>query len=400
MIMVGRRYGNRGRKMKIFMTCNVLLDWMDAQTIHIIELLRNLAKRNDTICFAPKPKNIKYKFQEIIYLPILNRRILFSVSYELALFIYLIYYCIKIKPDVIYARYYGFSFSQLIIAKLFRIPYVVEINGLLMKEMKLSNTAKLIICIVRISERFNYKNAKRIIVVTQAIKEDVKDLYNIPDEKIIVIENGANTELFRPMNEDFRNDLHLDWNYNYVGFSGSFNIWHGLEDLVKSAPLVLKEVENTRFILVGDGLMKKKIVQMVNDLNLTDNFIFIDRVPYEDVPKYINPFDICVILKKKDIPGCPLKLYEYMACGKPVVATNTKDFRALDEYNAGILVDPEKPEEVADAIITLLKDKELREEMGKNGRKYVVENRSWESVARRVEGVCKSINMEHKNKMR
>ena len=78
-----------------------------------------------------------------------------------------------------------------------------------------------------------------------------------------------------------------------------------------------------------------------------------------------------------------------MACGKPVIATNTQDFKALEEYNAGILVDPEKPDEVADAIITLLKYKELREEMGKNGREYVVENRSWEAVAREVVSVMK-----------
>jgi glycosyltransferase involved in cell wall biosynthesis len=144
-----------------------------------------------------------------------------------------------------------------------------------------------------------------------------------------------------------------------------------------------------KFLLVGDGPMKEQIVQRVNDLHLTDNFIFIERVPYEEVPKYVNAFDVCVILKKKDIPGSPLKLWEYMACGKPVIATNTEDFKALEKYNAGILVDPEKPEEVADAIISLLKNKELMEEMGKNGRKYVVENRSWEAVARRVEKVMK-----------
>jgi len=376
--------------MKIFMTCNILLDGVDARTIHIMELLRNLAKRNDTICFAPKPKNIKYKFQEIIYIPILNKPILLSLSYQLALFFYLIYYCTKIKPDVIYTRHGGLPFSQLIIYKIFTIPYIVEINGLAMEEMKLSNTSKLNVCIAKISEKLNYKHAKKIVVVTQAIKEAIKKKYNIPDEKIVVIENGTNTNLFRPIDQKKgRKGLNLDNNYNHIGFSGSFAPWHGLEDLIRSAPLILKEVENTKFILVGDGPMKQQIIQMVNDLNLTNNFIFINRVPYEEVPKYVNIFDVGVILKKKDIPGSPLKLWEYMACGKPVIATNTQDFKALEEYNAGVLVDPEKTEEVADAIITLLKNKKLREEMGKNGRTYVVENRSWEAVAREVEKVMK-----------
>ena len=378
--------------MKIFMACNILLEGVDAQTIHIIELLRNLAKRNDIICFAPKPKNIKYKFQEIIYIPVLHRPILLSVSYQIALFFYLIYYCTKIKPDVIYARYGGLPFSQLIIHKFFRIPYIVEINGLAMEEMKLSNTSKLNVCIAKLSEKLNYKHANKIVAVTQAIKRGIMQIYDIPDEKIVVIENGANTDLFKPMNrEKVMKELNLDENYNYVGFSGSFARWHGLEDLVKSAPLILKEVENTKFLLVGDGHIKEQIIQMVNDLNLTDKFIFINRVPYEEVPKYVNAFDVCVILKKKNIPGCPLKLHEYMACRKPVIATNTQDFRVLEEYNAGIVVDSEKPEEVADAIITLLKNKELSDEMGRNGRTYVVENRSWEAVAREVEKVMKDV---------
>jgi glycosyltransferase involved in cell wall biosynthesis len=271
----------------------------------------------------------------------------------------------------------------------------VEINGLGIDEMKLNNPSKLIIKIFKVNEKLNYKHAKKIIAVTQGIKEGIVELYNISDEKIVVIENGVNTELFKPLN---KGDVKygLDGNYNYVGFSGSFARWHGLEDLIRSAPLILKEVENTKFLLVGDGPMKEQIIQMVNDLNLKDSFIFIDRAPYEEVPKYVNAFDVCVILKKKDIPGSPLKLWEYMACGKPVIATNTEDFRVLEENNAGILVDPEKSEEVADAIITLLKNKELRDEMGKNGRKYVVENRSWESVARRVAELCEQTVHEYK----
>ena len=378
------------RNIKIFIVCNVMLDGKDAQTTHIIELLRNLKKENDTTCFSPKLKNIKYKLQELVYISLLNKPLFSSISYQLALFFYLLYYCSRLRPDVIYTRHSVFTFSPLIISKLFRIPYISEINGLAMEEMKLSNASKLSVCIAKLSEKLNYKHARKIVTVTQAIKRGIIRIYDIPDTKIAVIENGANTDLFKPMNrEKVMNELNLDENYNYVGFSGSFAPWHGLEDLVKSAPLILKEVENTKFMLVGDGPMKEQIIQMINDLNLTDKFIFINRVPYEEVPRYMNAFDVCVILKKKDISGSPLKLWEYMACGKPVIATNTQDFKALEEYSAGILVDPEKTEEVADAIITLLKNKELREEMGRNGREYVVENRSWEAVAREVEKVMK-----------
>jgi len=238
--------------------------------------------------------------------------------------------------------------------------------------------------------------------VTPGLKKKIEELYNIPDEKVVVIENGANTDLFKPMDGGkARRALGLDENFKYVGFSGSFNVWHGIDDLIKSAPLILKEVENTKFLLVGDGPMKKQVIRMVNDLNLTDNFIFIGRVPYEEAPKYVNASDICVILKKKDIPGSPLKLWEYMACGKPVVATNTQDFKTLKENKAGILVDPEKTEEVADAIITLLKNKELRETMGKNGRECIEREYNWKMIAKRLSNIINKIdkfNSERKRK--
>lgn len=381
-------------EMKVDMLYDLQLEGHDAGTTHTMELFKNLKKvGNEVNLFVPaKPKDAApYKRANISYLPILNIPLLRGVSYQLILFFYYLLYRIKrTKPHVIYARISLLTISPLILSKLLKIPYVVEINGLGIDEMKLINTSKLTIQILKMVEKLNYKNAKKIVSVTQTIKEALIKIYDIPNEKIVVIENGANTELFRPMNrEKARKELKLDDNCKYIGFSGAFSQWHGIEDLVKSAPLILKEVENTKFLLVGNGPMKEQIVQMVNDLNLTNNFIFIDRVPYEEVQKYVNIFDVCVILKKKDISGSPLKLWEYMACGKPVVATNTQDFRALEEYNAGTLVDPEKNEEVAGAIITLLKNKDLRDEMGKNGRKYVIENRSWEAVAREVEKVMK-----------
>ena len=388
--------------MKIFMVCNVLLDGKDAQTTHVIELLRNLAKQNDTICFAPKPKNIKYKFQEIIYMPVLNKPILLSVSYQLVLFFYLIYYRTKIKPDVIYARHYGLPFSQLIISNLFRIPYIVEINGLAMEEMKLSNRSKLNVCIAKLSEKLNYRHAKKIVAVTQGVKKGIIELYDLPDEKIIVIENGANIDLFKPIDKKkAKKELNFDQDANYICFVGNLAPWQGVEFLIQSAPLILKESPYTKFLIIGEGQMKEELVELADKTGVSDKFIFTGVVPYEEVPKYINASDVCVVPKKPLGSGySPLKLYEYMACGEPIVASKISGFEILEQQNAGILVEPENPDELAKAIIKLLKDEKLREEMGKNGREYVVKNHSWESVARRVAEVCESSVREHKDKKR
>ena len=112
-------------------------------------------------------------------------------------------------------------------------------------------------------------------------------------------------------------------------------------------------------------------------------------VPYQKVPQYINASAVCVVLKVEAKSGySPLKLYEYMACGKPVVATRVSGFDILEECRAGLLVNTGDYQEFANAVTMLLKNGELRRELGKNGRQYVVENQSWESVARKVADVC------------
>ena len=80
-----------------------------------------------------------------------------------------------------------------------------------------------------------------------------------------------------------------------------------------------------------------------------------------------------------------------MLCGKAVVATDDPDNSFIREINAGLLIDPEESNEVANAIIELLKNDEFREQMGNNGRKYVLENRSWEAVAREIEGTIRAL---------
>jgi glycosyltransferase involved in cell wall biosynthesis len=111
-------------------------------------------------------------------------------------------------------------------------------------------------------------------------------------------------------------------------------------------------------------------------------------VPYQDVPYYINVSDVCVapfISQRNERIGLsPLKLCEYLSCEKPVIASRISGLEILEEHQMGLLVPPENEVALAQAIVRMLKSFSLREEMGKNGRQYVVEHRSWESVARKT----------------
>ena len=306
----------------------------------------------------------------------------------------------KQRFDIIYRRHMVLN-SEYLLAKLFKIPSVKEVNGIVADETKISNEADSIsLRIIDRIERFNMPKADKIIVVTSGLKKILQEDYGMLKDKIVVIPNGANTDLFKPMDAiKAREELGLNRSDNYICFVGSLVQWQGVEYLIESAPLVLEKCPGTRFLIVGDGQMKQELIEFAEQVGVSNRMIFTGMVPYQKIPLYMNASDVCVLPKKPMKTGySPLKLCEYMACGKPVVATRTDGFEILEEFNAGVLMNPENPSEFAQAIIKLLQDPDLRVQMGENGRKYVVDNRSWESVARRVADVCEAAIMSYQRK--
>ena len=377
------------------MVCSESLEERDARRTHILEVFKNLASSYDVYLFALKSKTITNKAHNIIFVPNISP-IFKTAFYQISLFFCLIYHCFKRSPSAIYNRHSSLSFSSLLISKIFRIPYVVEVNGLILEDMKLCDTPKLIMKTARLIEKLNYRHASKIVAVTKNLKEKIKELYHIPDEKIVVIENGANTDLFKPMDREMCiKELNLDESHHYVCFVGNLAPWQGVEYLIEAAPLILKKTPNTKFLIIGDGMMKEKLVKLAKKTGISDKVIFTGAVPYEKVPKYINASDVCVapFIKERNLKTglSPLKIYEYLSCEKPVVSTQIPGLEFIEKEHAGILVEPENPKELAKAIVTLLNDRKLRNEMGKNGRKYVVENHSWKLVAKRVAEVCERV---------
>lgn len=236
----------------------------------------------------------------------------------------------------------------------------------------------------------------KIVAVTPGIKANLESAYQIPGEKITVVPNGANTSLFKPLEQDAcRKELGLNPETPYVCFVGNLAPWQGVEYLVKAAPSVLSRRPDCRFLVVGDGVMKNELLSISRDLGIEDRFIFTGVVPYDRVPVYINASDVCaapfILARNEKIGLSPLKLYEYMACGKPVVASFISGVAdAIEASKGGLSVPPENPEALAEAISNLLDNQELRADMGSRGLVYVTENYSWYSVAKQVERVCKS----------
>lgn len=317
------------------------------------------------------------------------------------LLFYLLYSCIKERPEVLYLRQNSFPFFPIALCKTLKIPSIIEVNGLVMDELNVSNSKSFAYRVFSFlalrSERFNYKYCDRIVSVTDKLKDELVKLYSLPAEKITVINNGANTDIFKPMDKKHARDrLKLDNSKKYVCFVGNLAAWQGVEFLVCSAPYILEKCPEVRFFVVGDGAMKDKLLEIASEIGVLDKFTFTGRIPYENVPVYINAADVCVAPFIRDrnskIGLSALKTYEYLACGKPIVASNMPGVKELiDLSGGGISVPSEDPAELANAVVKLISDQKMRDAMGEQGRKYVIENHSWDGVARKILDICHEI---------
>ena len=304
--------------------------------------------------------------------------------------------------DILYTRNVPFALFALLIKKIKKSKLVLELNGLYSEDWKSEKRYYKI----NIKKMWSYleifvaKKADAIIAVAPGIR-DILIKKGINKDKIMVIANGANIDLFKPVDDaltikELQTRYNISENDNVIIFVGNLMRWHGVEYLIKSAPIVLKTFPNTKLLIVGDGRIKRELISMTEKMDVSANFIFTGAVPYKSVPLCINVSDVCIapfIRTRNDRLGLsPIKIYEYLACGKPVVASNIKGVGdLLDNSNSGIVVTPEDPTELANAIIKLCKDGQLRKKMGNNGRELVVNNYSWGITAKKTIEVFRNL---------
>ena len=380
-----------------------------ASTIHKLELVRNLSRSGHKIhCITSED----VKIDEVRFHSFKHKKKggFWRLSYQLRHAIMLLKLIKTHRFDILYTRNISIGILGYVTRKkgtklVFEMngisPFELKQNQLKEKELFIKSKMKNIRAAwLKYIELFFAKRADAIIAVTEEIKKYLVH-HGIDADKIWVIENGANTELFRPIKDkenlnELKNALSIINDENVITYAGGFNPWQGIEYLIRAAPLIIKEIPKTKFLIVGgdkDQLQEKEyLMSLCRALNVEKNFIFTGIVPYQDVSKYINISNICVTPFIKDRVCSPLKLFEFLSCGKPVVSSDIPGVREiLNKSNAGILVTPENPVELAKQIIKLLKDKKLQERMGIAGRQYVIQNHSWETIARKTIKVFEEI---------
>ncbi len=316
--------------------------------------------------------------------------------------VFLFIHLLKVLPkyNVIYARDYHTVIIALIPRIIFKKKLVFEINGLASEEQKLkidSYFNRILSSLIRRAERMATRYSDRIVSVTPQIASYLVRQFYCPADKVEVISNGVNTKIFQPIQDE---DVLLHWKQKLgitqeemvIVFIGNLAPWQGVEYLIQAAPLLIQRIKNIKFMVIGDGILKKKFEDEVKRLGLTHHFLFTGMVHYQDIPLYINVADICVALKKRLKSGySPIKLYEYMACEKPVVASRVEGLEFVEAEGAGWLVEPEDIVSLEKALFKLLTNPQKRLEMGQKGLQLARDKFTWDSGVLRIEKILERL---------
>lgn len=247
--------------------------------------------------------------------------------------------------------------------------------------------------VLRVVERWAYRNADCVAATTQAII-DVLVERGVPREKTFLLPNGADLELFSPLPSE--NPIASEYNFGdrfVVMYSGLFGIKHSLEVLLEAAAK-LRDRKDIVFFLLGNGARKDALVSQTREMNL-ENVIFGDERIVSEVPSLLARADVCfAAVRPEQYPRkvISVKVFEYLACEKPVVgALSGESARILEESGGGIVVPPGDASATAEAILSLYQDPARRAAMGTAGRRYVDEHYSRSAWAMHLEKRLKAV---------
>ncbi len=276
------------------------------------------------------------------------------------------------------------------LAKLYGAKLVFDVRDLWPDELTTYGGIaedSLAIRVIRSIERKAYRAADCVLGTTRAILDTVVER-GVPRERAFYLPNGADLDIFRPLPRN--NPVADEYPFKdrfVVMYSGLFGIKHGLEVLLEAAER-LREHKDIVFFLLGNGARRDALIKWVEEKGL-DNVIIGNERPLKDVPYLLARADACfAAVRPEPYPKkvISVKVFEYLACERPVVgALSGESARVLEESKGGIVVSPGDSQATADAILSLYNDPARRAHMGKIGRRYVEENFSRSTWAARLE---------------
>ncbi|MCW4023223.1 MAG: glycosyltransferase family 4 protein [archaeon] len=286
--------------------------------------------------------------------------------------------------DLVHAHGHVYMSSCLagMLAKKYNKPFIVTQHNTYIDYKSWLNTAENLNDVI--IGKSVLKRADRILTVS---KETMKYVLSLGADKTktSVMYNGVDTDCFQSANKsESRDKLGLPLNRKIVFSARRLVYKNGLDTLIESANVLAKNHPEVLFVVAGKGPSRSLIEERIKELGIEKNIKLAGFVPDELLPVYYGAADV-FLLPSASGEGLPLVLFEAMSCGLPVVATTVGGTPEIVEHmQNGVLVPPQDPQVMADAISRLLAEKETMTEIGKQAKEYILSKLSWKENARQL----------------
>ncbi|MDP3918840.1 MAG: glycosyltransferase [Nanoarchaeota archaeon] len=290
---------------------------------------------------------------------------------------------LKIAPtsNIIHAQWIAAGFVGLFVKKITKKPLIVTVR-------RISNKG-----IMKYVNKVVLKNADYITFNSNYMMEE--SLKIAKPKKCSVIHNILDSEKFKPQESNLRKKLNIDKNTKVILFLGLLVEKKGLPYLVNAFKKIHEEDNNTVLIIGGHGIELDHLKKLGTKLNIIDKMIFLGHIEADKTPELFNIADIFILPSIIDSQGetetLGVVLLEAMACEKPVIASRIGGIIDFVDDKVGYLVEPKNSDQIAEKAILLLKDEKKRKELGKAGRKRVLEKFSAEKLTQDLLKVYKEV---------
>ncbi|HEY4740922.1 MAG TPA: glycosyltransferase family 4 protein [Candidatus Acidoferrales bacterium] len=292
------------------------------------------------------------------------------------------------RPDWIFVESPPLSLvlPAILAARLWRVPVIMNVADLWPDSIRALGLDRgpNIMKVLASLERFAYAQSDMITTVSDGVRQNLVQEKTVPSSKILLLENGVDPDIFRPLavDEDLKRTLGIQ-DQRIVLFAGTHGFAQGLETALAAAKLLKNE--SIHFLFIGDGSAKAQLVQLASQRRLR-NVTFLAPVNPNEVARYFSIADYGLACQR-DVPllegNRPAKITSIMACGKPVLfAGKGEGARLVEEARGGVVVQPEDSLALANAIRNIVSNPVSAAAMGRNGRAFVQQHFMWESLVR------------------
>ena len=273
----------------------------------------------------------------------------------------------EINPDIIHCQDIWSGIIGLASKRLLGKPYIACGQGTdIYSSWKHKKTVTKIVS----------KNADAVIALTEDMRKRLLDIYK---REVYIVPNGIELARFEGISrENTRKNLGIKSNEKIILFVGTLRPVKGVKYLIKAMKTVFEKQHDARLFIVGSGKEEESLRTLARELNIEKQITFVGRVENELVPEYMAAADIFVLPSLRE--GMSVVILEAMASGLPIITTDTCGMsEIIRDGRNGLLVEPKKPEQLAEKILLLLQDENLRREIStnnkENARKY-----NWENI--------------------